>query len=374
MLGRAVSLDLSAMPRSICGWPSLHTTGVFPPYTVSLAQRLLGKVLGIKDIVVDGIFTDETTEEIVDFQKLVGLEPNGYLNADTWPSLLSLVTPLDLGYTGIEVEGLQELLNVNGQSIAVTGVYDEITAAAVLSFQQLVHTHNATSVVDEETWHLLITQCNTTVNNYYWFDAGWPQGNISKSTFQCLRQAGFEYTVIECFREKDNGTWWPECVDNVANARAAGFDVVDVYMYPERFADPTVQARTLLSQLKRNQVDFRAVMMDFEGTDWNNFTIESNQEFVLSLRSVFDNANIPITVYCGRQWNQYFGSNFTAFADVPLIYAHYDNIPSLYDYDFAPYGGWTHASGKQFFDGLSPEIVCNIPLDWDWSPTRFWTV
>ena len=95
---------------------------------------------------------------------------------------------------------------------------------------------------------------------------------------------------------------------------------------------------------------------------------------MLSLRSVFDNAKIPVTVYSGPSWASYFGGDFAAFADVPLIYAHYDNIPSFYDYDFAPYGGWKVPAGKQFYDGIAPEIVCGIPLDWDWSPEQFWLI
>ena len=39
-------VDTSAMPGSVCGWPAVYDGGLFPPYTVRLAQRLLGIVLG----------------------------------------------------------------------------------------------------------------------------------------------------------------------------------------------------------------------------------------------------------------------------------------------------------------------------------------
>ena len=164
-----------------------------------------------------------------------------------------------------------------------------------------------------------------------------------------------------------------DCVDNVANARAAGFSNVDVYMYFERYRDPTDQANEFLNNLTMYDVVYKAIMLDVEGDKWNEYSAEENQEFMLSLRAVFDSQQIPLIMYAGSAWESYFGSNFTAFKDVPLIYAHYDNIPSFYDYDYAPYGGWDKASGKQFYDGIDPEILCDLPLDWDWSPAPFWS-
>lgn len=36
------------------------------------------------------------------------------------------------------------------------------------------------------------------------------------------------------------------------------------------------------------------------------------------------------------------------------------------------YGGWAAAAGKQFWDGVDPEVLCGVPMDWDWSPAPFW--
>lgn len=367
-------LDLSNMPVSICGWPSLHTTGKFPEWNTRLAQYLLGYVLG-ESIPVDGIFTDSTTDQIERYQAQVGLEVNGYLNSETWPSLVGEVTPLLVGASGRPVEALQDTLTVNGYPLEISGIFDDVTEDALSRFQT---DRGASKVdgkeVDEQSWHLLTTQCNSTLPGHYWFDAGWPQGNISKSTFQCLQDNHFEYAVIECWREKDNGSFVMECVDNIANARDAGFSFVDVYMYFERNRDPSEQAHELLNNLTWYDVEYKYIMLDVEGDKWNDYTTEENQAFMLELRAVFDEEQIPLTMYAGSNWESYFGSNFTAFQDVPLIYAHYDNIPSFYDYDYAPYGGWERASGKQFYDGIDPEILCGLPLDWDWSPSPFWSL
>ena len=59
-----------------------------------------------------------------------------------------------------------------------------------------------------------------------------------------------------------------------------------------------------------------------------------------------------------------------------MVYAHYDLVPSDYDFvDTAP-GGWTTPAGKQFWDGQQGEVLCEDKggkvMDWDWSPTPFW--
>jgi hypothetical protein len=366
-----MSLDLSDMPRSICGWPSLHTGGKFPMWNTRLAQYLLGNALG-ENITVNGIFTNETTNEIESFQTQTGLPVNGYLNIDTWPSLISTVTPLKFGAAGRAVQALQDALTANGFNISINGLFDTSTAAALSSFQVARGaTITSGAVVDQQTWHLLATQCNISMPGHYWFDSGWPQGNIDISTLQCLRQHHFEYSVHECWTE-NNGSFWKECVQNIANSWAAGFQYVDVYMFPERYSDPTSQAKQLLGNLTLFNVQYGSIMLDIEGNKWTEYSTEENRQFMLELRAVFDAENIPMSMYCSSVWNTYFGSNFTAFNDIPLIYAHYDNVPSFYDWDFDPYGGWEVASGKQFWDAQGQETLCGLPLDWDWSPNPFW--
>ncbi|CAE7662910.1 unnamed protein product, partial [Symbiodinium microadriaticum] len=355
------------MPRSVCGWPSLHTTGKFPEWNTRLAQYLLGYALDDSAYVADGVFTDKTTADIEKFQSMAGLPVNGYLNIDTWPSLTAVSSPLTYpSSSGTPVMALQDALSANGYEVAISGEYGDDTVEALARFQSdRGATVTSGMTVDDQTWHLLTTQCNVSMPGYYWFDAGWPQGQMSLTTFECLSSAGFVYATIECWREKDNGTFVDDCVDNVANAWAAGFGAVDVYMYPYRFADPTQQAQSLLSELGSRGVKYGAVMLDVEGDNWFNFTYEENQEFMLDLRKVFDDAGVLMVMYASSSWVSYFGDSFEAFKDTPLIYAHYDNVPSFYDYDYNPYGGWEKASGKQFWDGVDDEILCGIPLDWD---------
>lgn len=372
LLVSSSEIDTRDMPRSVCGWPSLHETGRFPPANTRIAQRMLSIAID-QPITIDGVFTSETTAQIEEFESIYGLEINGYLNIDTWPTLIDLMSPLEYGSSGLAVEALQDALNWNGFDVTETGVYDEETRNATSTFQLLRGASEITGeTVDYQTWNLLITQCNSTNTPSFWYDAGWPQGEMSIDTLKCLLDTGFEYAIFECWREKDMGTWWQECVPNIDNAWQAGYSSVGVYMYPNRNRDPAAQAAELVGNLTLNNVKYGLIMLDIEGDDWFDYSIESNQEFMLGLRSIFDQYDQKLSVYCSALWETYFGTNFTAFSDTPLIYAHYDNIPSFYDWDYAPYGGWKSASGKQFWDGVSPEIMCDIALDWDWSPAPFW--
>lgn len=375
-------LDRSNMPQSLCGWPSLHTGGRFPDWNTRLAQYLLGYALNDPNIAVDGVFTSETTEQIELFQGQAGLPVNGYLNIDTWPSLMDTVTPLSPENTRhavstvdqSPVKALQDALTANGFPTTINGIFDNETVASLSAFQTARHADvTSGTVVDEQSWHLLTTMCNSTVDGgYYWIDIGWPQGNVSVDTFKCLHdERGFVYTTIECWRNTGDGTWFNDCVQNVENAWTAGYKYVDVYMFPQRHADPAVQATQLLGNLTAHNVRYGAVMLDIEGDDWASYSQESNRDFMLSLRSVFDDANVAMTMYSGSTWGSNFGDDFHAFSDLPLTYAHYDNIASFYDY-YEPYGGWEVPAAKQFWDAVDGEIVCNLSVDWDWSPIPFW--
>jgi len=173
-------------------------------------------------------------------------------------------------------------------------------------------------------------------------------------------------------QEQLNG-WWPQCVRNLANARAAGYRKVGVYMWPQRALPPLPQAVALLSNLRQANSKFDSVMLDIEGDNWLNYSVASNQAFVLALVSVFADADVPVAVYSGWQFADIFGANFTALNHLPLIYPHYDNIPSYVDISDNLYGGWVAPAGKQFFDGAASEQVCGSgALDWDWSQKPWW--
>ena len=152
------------------------------------------------------------------------------------------------GASGILVQALQDSLSFNGLPINITDNFDENTAKQLTAFKISRSMNTSLPVADFETWHLLTTGCNSSENAAFWIDVGWPQGSVTDKQLQCLREVGFKFITFECWLERNGGTFWEPCVDNIFRAQAAGFPV-GVYMFPWRAADASSQVSQLLGNL-----------------------------------------------------------------------------------------------------------------------------
>ena len=64
------------------------------------------------------------------------------------------------------------------------------------------------------------------------------------------------------------------------------------------------------------------------------------------------------------QWEGIFGSvSFVYGNELPLWYAHYDNLASFSDY--TPFGGWASPHAKQYVGDAS---LCSMGVDKNYSP------
>ena len=185
----------------------------------------------------------------------------------------------------------------------------------------------------------------------------------------------FGFITFECWLERS--AWFPTCAQNIANAHSAGFSEkeIGVYMFPVRADDPSLQASWLVSNLTAVGAVYNTIMIDIEGDDWvtDNRTQADNRAFITALREGLESNGQKIVIYSGLQWITYFGKDFTSFSDLAVVYAHYDLVPSFYDFYDSPYGGWARPAGKQFWDGQQGEVLCGTgPIDWDWSERKWW--
>ena len=355
-----------------CGWPTIEENY---PRPAKLQTRIAQRLLNVTP--VDGVFGPSTAAAARAFQAAHGLQPDGGVGSQTWPVLVATVTPTRAGVRNSgAVAAAQDALQAAGfYAGALSGDYDAATASSLAAFAAArggVDTSG--QAIDAQLWHLLTTGCNASLaTERYWVDIGWPQGSLSVSTLSCMRDY-FEFAVFECWLERS--AWFAPCVQNIANARAGGFSAVGAYMFPVRALDPSAQAAWLVGNLSAAGAKVDLIMLDIEGDDWvtDNRTQADNRAFVTALRAGLEAAGQRVVIYCGLQWVTYFGADFTAFKDLPVVFAHYDLVPSYYDWTDSPYGGWTAPAGKQIFDGQDGEIVCGTgAVDWDWSETPFWT-
>lgn len=372
------ALRLPNGPQSQCSFPRLCQKCIMNAGTIRVAQRLIAAALNATSYTPDGSFTAEFAANITLFQALKYIPDTvGILDETTW-RVLADVSTASPSSSAVVIAALQDALVTIGFGVVTNGIWGSDTTAALSAFRasRSLPPPSVPPSTNPRDWLLLVSHCNPS-NGSFWFDAGWPQGVMDIVTLACLRYAGFEFATFECWRgrpgqEKLNG-WWPQCLRNLANARAAGFRKLGVYMWPQRTLPALPQATQLLRNLRAANAQFTSIMLDIEGSDWSAYNASSNQDFVLSLVSAFADSNVPVAIYCGFFFNNIFGSNFTALNHLPLIYAHYDNIPSYVDFIDNKFGGWGHASGKQFIDGVVGEQVCGSgALDWDWSHEPWW--
>ena len=365
------ALSENAFPP--CGWPYLEQNFVRPShFQTRLVQRLLNMTNA------SGIFDDVTTNALKSFQAANKLPADGDIGSETWPVLTATASSITAGESSLSaIVGAQEILSeAYGYNLSTTGNFDADTVTALAAFSTSRGADDITgSILGPQQWHLLATNCNSSSPNAsFWLDIGWPQGLLSVDTLTCMK-GYFGFITFECWLERS--AWFPTCAENIKNAHAAGYSMqeVGVYMFPVRALDPALQAAWLVSNLSAASVEYNTVMIDIEGDDWvtNNRTQADNRAFITALRSGLEAAGQKVVIYSGLQWNTYFGKDFTSFSDLPVVYAHYDLVPSFYDFLDSPYGGWVRPAGKQFWDGQDGQVTCGTaPIDWDWSDRKWW--
>lgn len=176
---------------------------------VSIVQYYLNFVSAFttdfSDIPINGIYDEQTVEQVKDFQASVGLSQTGVMDEETWNALydeyrgiiLSLPPSsfegvarpfpgitLRLGSTGNDVRDLQEYINVLASfykevpEIMVDGIFGEQTRDAVYAIQKLFGL-TVDGSVDSLTWAKIADEYNTIIAGQLRADDQFPGYPIS---------------------------------------------------------------------------------------------------------------------------------------------------------------------------------------------------
>mmetsp|Transcript_32873 Transcript_32873/g.57419 ORF Transcript_32873/g.57419 Transcript_32873/m.57419 type:complete len:207 (+) Transcript_32873:6130-6750(+) len=175
------------------------------------------------------------------------------------------------------------------------------------------------------------------------------------NVFSCLKSSGYTFAIVRGYQS--NGQVDPNAVNNIKNARSAGFSYVDVYAFPcVPCGNAAGQANALVSALSGQ--NYGTIWLDVETYNWSS-SQSSNQSFITSFINAVKSKGKAAGIYSSYyNWQSIVGLSWSGVSSLPLWYAHYDNNPSFSD--FQSFGGWSKPAIKQY---AGDKTVCGAGVD-----------
>jgi len=107
------------------------------------------------------------------------------------------------------------------------------------------------------------------------------------------------------------------------------------------------------------------IWLDIEGSQYWTGNTANNQAWYKQLRDSCTTYGVRCGIYSSAsQWSAIFGStSFVYGNNLPLWYAHYDNIAAFSD--FSSFGGWSTPYAKQY---IGDATICSMGVDVNYAP------
>nr|CAD2132062.1 unnamed protein product [Meloidogyne enterolobii] len=176
---------------------------------------------------------------------------------------------------------------------------------------------------------------------------------------KCFKKNGYKSIYIRVWQS--NNKFDSNSVNTIKNARTAGIDNVDCYVFPCakcKDANPKNIIEKILKNLKAKNVKCDRIWIDVEGPQYWKTNKQQNVDFIQGMVNELKANKQKIGIYTSNaQWQPITGGS-TKFNDFPLWYPHYDNKANFVD--FKPFGGWKKPLIKQYDDNKK---VCNVNAD-----------
>jgi hypothetical protein len=137
----------------------------------------------------------------------------------------------------------------------------------------------------------------------------------------------------------------------IASARAAGC-TVGGYVWCYGTLDPRKTVRDAIALARSANLALPVLWLDCEKYTDSRGVTDPGPDAVWLRAAIDESRKLGVRpgIYTGGWWWHEVMANTREFSDVPLWAAEYDGNPDLAD--FAPFGGWTRASGKQWAEKL----------------------
>jgi hypothetical protein len=188
---------------------------------------------------------------------------------------------------------------------------------------------------------------------------------VSESDAVCMKNAGVAFASARAWHSY--GAFDDAVVGTSAAFAKAGIPFT-VYLFPCAQQSAALQVRQLLGNLTAASVQYERVWFDIEtnsspGCGWSS-NFSANCVFVAELVAAAAQLNVTAGMYASaHEWGLTAGAACTAGSELELWYPRYDNVTSFAD--FAPFGGFTAPSIKQYWD---THTLCGVGVDDNWRP------
>jgi len=185
---------------------------------------------------------------------------------------------------------------------------------------------------------------------------------VSQSAWTCLKNNGNQFGIVRIYRSF--GSADPNAATTIKNARSAGIKYVDGYIFPcKKCGNPKGQVQKAVQNLKSNGAVIGQIWIDVEGTQYWSSSKSDNVNFIRDMVDEGRAQGYVVGIYTSAsQWTPITGGS-TAFSNLQLWYAHYDNKPNFSD--FKAFGGWSKPTIKQYQGDVTS---CGVGVDKNWYP------
>jgi len=184
-----------------------------------------------------------------------------------------------------------------------------------------------------------------------------PISRVSKETWQYLNKVkNITFAVVDI---SENALAYPDAVDTIKNARAAGISNVDAYIAPCNASETntyrtclrSVNAQTQVvngvAYLKKNNVNVGRVWIELNDARFNLVSsFPRNIHFIGRVAAELKTQNYSVGIHTSEDQLKSITGGTTAFKDFPLWYYGQDDKANFND--FKPFDGWTKPAMKYF--------------------------
>ncbi|CAJ0935441.1 unnamed protein product, partial [Mesorhabditis belari] len=186
---------------------------------------------------------------------------------------------------------------------------------------------------------------------------------VSADGFKCLANNGYSFFVARVWHSY--GGFDETGIQNIKNARAAGWKDVDGYIFPcvrSTCDDAGTQVRNVVNQLNAEGAQFGMLWLDIEIWEWGT-DMTWNQNFITALGNELDALKINWGIYTSRNnWQSIVGVDWSVWSSKPLWWATYDGKK---DYsDFKAFGGWNKVAIHQWAGSVNGPCGVNMDLNY----------